>query len=350
MGRQITSNQELKRERVYNFYLDNRKKGKYFTYSHFKDEHIPKSTIYRIIDRAEKGIGADRVQGSGRIAKKMTQKNIKKLTLMFDHQDGVSQRQAAKEFDCDHSYISKTLKKKTQIRAMKKQKIPDRTDLQKKQAQTKCGRLLRKYKNHLWVIDDESYFTLSHSTLNGNNNYYSSDASETPPDVKFRLTKKFEPKLLIWICISPLGISQPYFQESGLAVNQNIYLEQCIKKRIIPFIKKYHSDNNYVFWPDLASTHYANSVTTFLKKKNINFVQKNDNPANLPECRPIEDFWSILKSKVYQHNWKARDTEQLQERIELCLKKLDKVSVQNLISTIPKRLDNIRRNGVVERY
>ena len=42
---------------MYDFYLDNKLRGKYYTYCHFKAETIPKATIYRIIDRAEKGIG-----------------------------------------------------------------------------------------------------------------------------------------------------------------------------------------------------------------------------------------------------------------------------------------------------
>ena len=35
------------------------------------------------------------------------------------------------------------------------------------------------------------------------------------------------------------------------------------------------------------------------------FHSKKDNPANLPEARPIEDFWFILKDKVYENGWEA---------------------------------------------
>ena len=52
------SSQELRRECVYKFYLENKPKGKIYTYNHFKAEKIPKSTIYSIIVRAEKGIGS----------------------------------------------------------------------------------------------------------------------------------------------------------------------------------------------------------------------------------------------------------------------------------------------------
>ena len=75
----------------------------------------------------------------------------------------------------------------------------------------------------------------------------------------------------------------------------SVYKNDCIIKRLIPFINKHHSDGNYVFWPDLASSHYARSVTNYLDEKNIRYVTKFDNPACVPELRPIEDFWSILK-------------------------------------------------------
>ena len=40
----------------------------------------------------------------------------------------------------------------------------------------------------------------------------------------------------------------------------------------------------------------------FLCENLIHHVDKVDNPTNLPEVRPIEDFWSISKAKVYENN------------------------------------------------
>ena len=95
MNKKINSKQEEIRKRVYEFYLNYKNAGKTFTYVHFKVENIPKSTIYKIIKRAEIESGYQRVRGSGVKAKKITRTNIERLKLMFDHKDGVSQRQAA---------------------------------------------------------------------------------------------------------------------------------------------------------------------------------------------------------------------------------------------------------------
>jgi hypothetical protein len=278
----------------------------------------------------------------------MTPKAIKRLKSMFDHSDKVSTRQAARKFKCDQSYIVKTLAKKTAIKNYSKQNIPDRTDKQKARI-TKCiDRIYRKFLNKSVILDDESYFTLSHSSINGNGSFFSSDKPKTPASVKYRKKRKFEPKVLVWLAGSEKGLSRPFFVPSGLAVNKIIYEKECIAKRLVPFINAHHADDNYLFWPDLASSHYAKTVTDYYKAKNIKFVKKVDNPPAVPELRPIEDFWSILKGKVYENNWQAKDVDQLRDRIKLCLKKIDPDLVKRLFGSTCLRVSHVRRNGLIE--
>ena len=47
-------------------------------------------------------------------------------------------------------------------------------------------------------------------------------------------------------------------------------------------IEKFYRDKKYIFWPDLATSHYAKSVVNFLNENDINYVLKEDNPANVP--------------------------------------------------------------------
>ena len=84
--------------------------------------------------------------------------------------------------------------------------IPARTDAQKKKARARCNRICPIFKKYQVIIDDESYFTLSHSSINGNRNFYTSDISATPANVKYRPKAKYEQKLLVWVCFSAKGI------------------------------------------------------------------------------------------------------------------------------------------------
>ena len=73
-----------------------------------------------------------------------------------------------------------------------------------------------------------------------------------------------------------------------MAINADRYIKHCLNDRLIPFINKHHHATRYVFWPDPASSHYAKKTVEFLNQQNIEFIPKNENPANVPECRPIE--------------------------------------------------------------
>lgn len=344
----MSSKEVSLRNRVYKFYQENIDRGKLYTYKHFTAENVSKSTIYSILQRFESGMSADRKKGTGRKATKMTNQQLQKVKALFENNDSCSLRLAARKFGVSPSYMCTILKNKTNLRYRKKQSIPKRTENQIQLAKPKCGRLLRNFSNHAFILDDESYFTLSHTSINGNGGFYTSNASAAPPNVKFATKAKFEGKVLVWIAIGPKGMSRPLIRKSGFAVDSKVYLNDCIKQRLIPYIRANYENVPYVFWPDLASSHYAKIVTDYLRQEGILFVEKNDNPANCPEARPIEDFWSLLKGIVYARGWRAENTTQLMTRIKYCLKKIDANVVQKLSESTYKRIDFIRRNGVIE--
>jgi len=285
-----TSLQEDLRKRICQFRNLHLEKPKMFTVKHFLDKGASKATIYRALERVEKNIGYQRKKGCGWKAIKMDKKHIDQLKKTFDHHHGVSQRQVARRFNCVQSYISKILKDKTNIRYYKKKKIPHRSESQLARIKPLCRHIYRNFRNFDFVLDDESYFTYANTTLAGNDGFYSSDVSSTTSDVKFKRKKKYEEKVLVSLIISPKGTSKPMFFESGLAINKQSYIE-CLRKRLIPFIDKHYKNEEYLFWPDLASSHYANEVIAFLDSNNIKYVPKVKNPPNVPEARPIEDFW-----------------------------------------------------------
>ena len=75
----------------------------------------------------------------------------------------------------------------------------------------KCLRLLKNNKFVNFISDDEPYFTLSNSTLAGNDRYYSDDVANTPDEIEYKLTPKFEKKILILTAFSPKSVSKSYF-------------------------------------------------------------------------------------------------------------------------------------------
>ena len=71
------------------------------------------------------------------------------------------------------------------------------------------------------------------------------------------------------------------------------------------------------------------------------------NLASVPEARPIEDFWAILKREVYKGGWAAQSGEEFTERIKASRRKIKPELVQKLMGSTHKRLDQIRRYGLL---
>ena len=59
----------------------------------------------------------------------------------------------------------------------------------------------------------------------------------------------------------------------------DIYIKECLKKRLLPFIKSHNTST--FFWPNLASIHYSKNTVEWYKQNKVNFVPKL---ANLPNC------------------------------------------------------------------
>ena len=166
------------------------------------------------------------------------------------------------------------------IQKYKKQKIPNRSDQQKLVNRVKCATLYRKYRDREWILDDESYFTKSHSTINGNDNFYSDIIDFAPANVKFRRKHKYEKKLLVWTAMSPRGI----------------YWSVCLPRQLFSLKTASFYQKKLVL---MEITSFGHSFY-FLCENLIHHVDKVDYPANLPEVRPIEDFLSISKSQSLQ--------------------------------------------------
>ena len=280
--------------------------------------------------------------GSGCKAKIFDLRKRCLLKRYFDHRDNVTITSGAKKFKVARSTIRYWLRK-LKIKRYSKKRSPKYTQAQAELARRQCAWLYNKYKSKKFVIDDESYFGL---TWTSNKSFFSSSLSDTSDDVIYKGKAKFEPKVMLWIAISENGLSKPYFRSSKLAVDQIIYQNECIKKRLLPFINKYHDDGEYIFWSDKASSHYAKLTISLLKHHKVKFVEKYRNPTNVPQCRPIEDFFGILKANVYKNGWSAKNIRQLQNRIRLCLRKIDPQVVQRTMESVKKRLRNCGLKGV----
>jgi len=116
---------------------------------------------------------------------------------------------------------------------------------------------------------------------------------------------------------------------------------------LVKFIKRYHSDQNFIFWPDLASAHYARETLAEFERLNITVIPKDSNPPNVPQLRQIEIFWANLKRKVYINGWTASSTDQLIKRINKVLKKIPVEDFQNFFRGLKTKIRKATDRGVL---
>ena len=339
------SEREHLAKRIVQHYTNIAKKKKSITVNHFLAENIPRQTIYSIIRKYDdSGTVGDRPR-YGR-PRKMCSGQLTCLKRLVNHKTGISLRQIAKKFNVHRRTIQREFDDMG-IRYRKKKRAPRYTVKQMEEVPTRARRLYRTLLSNDFelIMDDEKYFTLTNESMSTNRGFYTSDPSITPSDVKFKRTQKYCTKVLVWIAISENGISKPFFSKQAQAINEITYLKHCIKARLMSFIKTYHNKENILFWPDLATSHYAESVISFLEEQNINVVPKEKNPQNCPQTRPVETIWQILEEKVYAGGWEAKTIDQLKGRIQQQLKEIDMKSVQVMFSSIKKQLRKIADKG-----
>ena len=106
--------------------------------------------------------------------------------------------------------------------------------------------------------------------------------------------------------ICSCGRASQSFITTG-TVNKEIYREECLKKRLLPFLRSHDAPS--LFWPDLTSCHYAKDVLEWYKANGVHVVPKEANPLNCPELRPIERYWALVKRELSQYKQQATTTK-----------------------------------------
>ena len=146
------------------------------------------------------------------------------------------------------STISRNLKRRTNVKIYKCAKASKYSKDQSERTQKTCGQLYRKISNCCFVIIvDEKYFSLSNTNIPSNVYYYTSDKSAVPPDIKYKKRSKYEPKIMIWLIVWSKAVCEPYIHRSNGSINAAAYLNQCVKSKLIPFIKKHYANDDIIF-------------------------------------------------------------------------------------------------------
>jgi hypothetical protein len=140
----------------------------------------------------------------------------------------------------------------------------------------------------------------------------------------------------------------PHFWTQHWRDCQNSYVSNCLEPHLIPFLNTHYPWGGYIFWSDKASSQYATPTTHFLDIKGVNYVHKEDNFTEVPQYRPVEDFFGLLATRVYRGNWVAKDTGAVKRRIRRSIAETPAQTVQATMMTVKRKLMRAYRVGLFD--
>jgi hypothetical protein len=121
-----------------------------------------------------------------------------------------------------------------------------------------------------------------------------------------------------------------------------VYISKC-PSVLRKFIQKHHKNENIVFWPDLSSAHYAKDTLVRLEELKIEYVPKEKNPPNVPQIRPIKNFWGNLKRKVYCNNYRPKDLKCLMAKTRKEQKSIETTEIRKTMKEISAKARKAHR-------
>ena len=331
-------------KRVCQFYCENNR-DRLSTYHHFASENRARKTIYQIIERFEERGNIDFKPIPGDKRRVRTNRKIEQVQREINKNPAISDRKLAAKLGISTKTLGR-IKKELNVKSYVKEKAPkyikDQEIRAKRGARAIYNEMLR---GKIIVMDDETYVHFDPSEVPGKKFYKCLKKDTVPDKFRFDSKTKFPKKYLVWQAIDSEGnVSEPFIGQGTITANVCI---KILKNYLIPFIEKYHSRDEILFWPDLAPAHYAKVAQAFYEAENINFVARNMNPPNLPQGRPIERFWALCKQKYSERSEIARSFHGFVTIWKNISKKVAEKSGQKLMDRLKNKLRSISREGVL---
>lgn len=293
----MSSNQEKVREKILNKFLENTKASKR---SIAKAVNEPEATVRRVLNRYLETKSIVRRPGSGRPAGPSNPELLSKVKRLYQRKPLSSERDVA---DSCHTSKSTAHRYKAHLglHSYIAQKASGRSETDENVVKKRARKLYNTFLTKLdgcVIMDDETYVKGDFKQLPGKTYYVAQAKNAIEKKYRQIAMKKFAKKYLVWQAICSCGKKSKSFITVG-TINKDIYIKECLQKRLLPFIKEHISRTKKIplFWPDLASAHYAKATIEWYTANNVRYVPRDCNPPNCPEIRPVERYWAIVKRR-----------------------------------------------------
>ncbi|KAF2896763.1 hypothetical protein ILUMI_09406 [Ignelater luminosus] len=111
--------------------------------------------------------------------------------------------------------------------------------------------------HHFFIMDGETYCYADPAQVPGVEFYNELPEAPFPLEQEVAPKEKFAAKFSAWQAIADDGVSEHIFHTG--TINAAVYLKECVSKG-----RRKKGNRSLLFWPDLATAHYA----LFLQTRN----------------------------------------------------------------------------------
>jgi len=206
-----------------------------------------------------------------------------KIQRMFENKDRISVRTAGAKLGLSKSYVGEIKTKELHINSYKKRLAPkyvkDQVQRVKSGAKYLYRRIIPSGGEKTLVMDDETYIPEDPQQVRGEEYYHCSCKQEIDPALVVKHKEKYPRQYLVWQAIGADGNRSEPYVSIGQTMNAAVYLQHCIKERLLPFIDKFYRRYQVLFWPDLATCHYQRDVLQCLQDSGVEVVPKIKKPS-----------------------------------------------------------------------
>lgn len=190
-------------------------------------------------------------------------------------------------------------------------------------------------------FSDESVFSICEES----SQYVRRAAYEEFSEQCVAQTVKHPTSAMVWSIMSAQGTGRLYIVEGSM--NQHQY-RKVLETRLLPQLKDWFPEGDFVFMHDGAPCHKAKSITKFLAEKDVKTLPW---PGYSPDMNPIENLWGIVKKRLKKINitTKVKLIENLIQIWHRDDEIKNKCSV--LIESMPRRIELLIKNkGMHTKY
>jgi transposase len=287
---------------------------------------VNRDFVYRWKDREDVG----RLAGSGR-PPKLDRQTLRAIERKLTSKARPGQRQVGRELGLSQRTVGRGAK----MLGLKPYRVIPKPPLNSSQ-QRKRVRFAMEHKDQDWdevVFEDEKTFIVGREPNKKNDVVY----AYRPSDVEFVPKVRHPPKLNVAAAIFKGGRSELNIFSGNMTA---VKFASILEDTVLPAAEEYYEDGSFKLIMDSDPKHTSRAARDVLDQRGVDYVSRDDWPANSPDLNPIENVWSMLVDALNKNP--PSTVRQLRSRLKAEWKKLAQSKINNAIDSMPERLKLVR--------